>query len=448
VIVVLISWLHVHPFLALIAGTAVLGVVGGLGADGTIDSFTTGLGSTIGSVGVLIALGSMIGGLLADSGGADRVVDAVTSRVGPRALPWAMAGVAALIGLPLFFEVGVVLLVPVVLLVAARARVNVLAVGIPALAGLSVLHGLVPPHPGPLVAIDALHADLGTTLAFGLIVAVPTVVVAGPLFARLVVRWVPLGPPAAPDDVDRDRDEVRLDKPGTATAPDSAVRPRRRVGVGSAVVVVLAPVVLMLLRAIGEVALPDGNGLRAALDVAGQPIVALLVGVVLAMLLLGIPAGLDRRALSGSVGGALPAVAGILLIVGAGGGFKQTLVDAGVGDLVGKAAEGIALSPLVLGWLVAVGIRVATGSATVATITAAGIVAPLAAGLDQPTVALLALAVGAGSLFFSHVNDAGFWLVKEYFGLTVGQTIKSWSLMETIISVLGLLLVLLLSVIV
>jgi GntP family gluconate:H+ symporter len=448
VIVVLISWLHVHPFLALIAGTAVLGVVGGLGADGTIDSFTTGLGSTIGSVGVLIALGSMIGGLLADSGGADRVVDAVTSRVGPRALPWAMAGVAALIGLPLFFEVGVVLLVPVVLLVAARARVNVLAVGIPALAGLSVLHGLVPPHPGPLVAIDALHADLGTTLAFGLIVAVPTVVVAGPLFARLVVRWVPLGPPAAPDDVDRDRREVRLDKPGTATAPDSAVRPRRRVGVGSAVVVVLAPVVLMLLRAIGEVALPDGNGLRAALDVAGQPIVALLVGVVLAMLLLGIPAGLDRRALSGSVGGALPAVAGILLIVGAGGGFKQTLVDAGVGDLVGKAAEGIALSPLVLGWLVAVGIRVATGSATVATITAAGIVAPLAAGLDQPTVALLALAVGAGSLFFSHVNDAGFWLVKEYFGLTVGQTIKSWSLMETIISVLGLLLVLLLSVIV
>jgi GntP family gluconate:H+ symporter len=452
VIVVLISWLHVHPFLALIAGTAVLGVVGGLGAGGTIDSFTTGLGSTIGSVGVLIALGSMIGGLLADSGGADRVVDAVTSRVGPRALPWAMAGVAALIGLPLFFEVGVVLLVPVVLLVAVRARVNVLAVGIPALAGLSVLHGLVPPHPGPLVAIDALHADLGTTLAFGLIVAVPTVVVAGPLFARLVVRWVPLAPPDPADAGERAEAGTGrprpADKPGTAGNPDTAVRPRRQVGVGAAVTVVLAPVVLMLLRAIGEVALPDGNGLRAALDVAGQPIVALLVGVVLAMLLLGIPAGLDRRALSGSVGGALPAVAGILLIVGAGGGFKQTLVDAGVGDLVGKAAEGIALSPLVLGWLVAVGIRVATGSATVATITAAGIVAPLAAGLDQPTVALLALAVGAGSLFFSHVNDAGFWLVKEYFGLTVGQTIKSWSLMETIISVLGLLLVLLLSVIV
>jgi GntP family gluconate:H+ symporter len=181
------------------------------------------------------------------------------------------------------------------------------------------------------------------------------------------------------------------------------------------------------------------------LDVIGDPTVALLAGVVLGLLLLGLPAGMDRRGLSESVGGALPGIAGILLIVGAGGGFKQVLVDAGVGTLIGDWAAAMALSPLLLGWLVAVGIRVATGSATVATITAAGIVAPLAAGLGAPTVALLALAVGAGSLFFSHVNDAGFWLVKQYFGLTVGQTIKSWSLMETIISVVGLLVVLLMS---
>lgn len=187
---------------------------------------------------------------------------------------------------------------------------------------------------------------------------------------------------------------------------------------------------------------------RSVLEVTGEPIVALLVGVVLAMLLLGLPAAMDRRALSGSVGGALLPIAAILLIVGAGGGFTQTLVDAGVGDLVGAYAAGIALSPLVLGWLVAVGIRVATGSATVATITAAGIVAPLATGLDQPTVALPAVAIGAGSLFFPHVDDAGFWLVKEYFGLSVGQTIKSWSVMETIISVVGLLAVLLLAALV
>jgi gluconate:H+ symporter, GntP family len=457
-VVLLISWLQVHPFLALIVGSAVVGIVGGLGAAKTIKSFTTGTGSTLGGVGVLVALGAMIGGLLTDSGGANRVVQAVTARVGPRALPWAMAGVAALIGIPLFFEVGVVLLVPVVLLVAARARVPVLAIGIPTLAGLSVLHGFIPPHPGPLAAISSLKADLGLTLLFGLLCAIPTVLIAGPVFAKIVVRWVPMAPPdeaavhagfgtAAGGAGTEPGSRRPADKPGTATPESPAITTRRGRGVsaGAAVGVVLTPVVLMLLRAIGEIALPSGNILRGVLDVIGDPTVALLAGVVLGMLLLGLPAGMDRRGLSESVGGALPGIAGILLIVGAGGGFKQVLVDAGVGTLIGNWAAAIALSPLLLGWLVAVGIRVATGSATVATITAAGIVAPLAAGLGAPTVALLALAIGAGSLFFSHVNDAGFWLVKQYFGLTVGQTIKSWSLMETIISVVGLLFVLLLS---
>jgi len=442
VIVLLITWLHVHPFLALIGGTAVLGLVGGLGTGGTVESFTGGLGSTVGGVGVLIALGAMIGGLLRDSGGAERLVEAVATRVGPRGMPWALAGVAALIGIPLFFEVGVVLLVPVVVLVAARTRVPVLAVGIPALAGLSVLHGLVPPHPGPLVAIDALGADLGLTLLFGIAVAIPTVIVAGPLFGRIATRWVGIGPPpeSAADAV-ADAEEPRTDPP---TEPPT--EPRRRVGIGAVIAAVLTPVVLMLVRAVAEIALPEDDGVRGVLEIVGEPIVALLVGVLVAMFALGLPSGMDRRGLTDSVGGALPGIAGILLIVGAGGGFKQALIDAGVGGLIGDWAGAANLSPLLLGWLVAVAIRVATGSATVATITAAGIVAPLAAGLPAPTVALLALAIGAGSLFFSHVNDAGFWLVKEYFGLTVGQTIKSWSLMETVISVVGLLLVLLLSV--
>jgi GntP family gluconate:H+ symporter len=469
VIVLLITWLHVHPFLALIAGAAVLGAVGGLGADKTIASFTAGVGSTVGSVGVLIALGAMIGGLLRDSGGADRVVEAVTRRVGPRGMPWALAGVAALIGIPLFFEVGVVLIVPVVVLVAARTRSSVVAIGIPALAGLSVLHGLVPPHPGPLVAIDALHADLGLTLLFGLLVAIPTVIVAGPLFGRVAARWVALPPPADDETAavaggaggTREATAAdpgpeaggrgvaapeRTELSGRTERTELSGRTGRPVRVGAAVAVMLTPVVLMLIRAIAEVTLTAGTPVRSVLDVLGQPIVALLVGVVVAMLALGLPSGMGRRGLTTSVGGALPAIAGILLIVAAGGGFKQTLVDAGVGTLIGQWAAAASLSPLVLGWLVAVAIRVATGSATVATITAAGIVAPLTAGLSPATVALLALAVGAGSLFFSHVNDAGFWLVKEYFGLTVGQTIKSWSVMETIISVVGVLLVLLVSV--
>ena len=196
VVIVLITWLKVHPFLALIFGTATLGVVAGLGVTKTIDSFTTGVGTTVGTVGLLIALGAMIGGLLADSGGADRIVDAVVGRVRGRTLPWAMAGVAALVGLPLFFEVGVVLLVPVIVLVSQRSRVNLLKIGIPALAGLSVLHGLVPPHPGPLVAISALKADLGTTLAFGLLIAIPTVIIAGPVFGNLISRYVVVDAPS------------------------------------------------------------------------------------------------------------------------------------------------------------------------------------------------------------------------------------------------------------
>lgn len=471
-VVVLIAWGKVHPFLALILGAAVLGVVAAVPVDKIVTSFSGGVGSTVGGVGLLIALGAMIGGLLAESGGADGIVERVVGRVSGTALPWAMAGVAALIGLPLFFEVGVVLLVPIVLLVSLRVNVPLIKIGIPALAGLSVLHGLVPPHPGPLVAIDALGANLGQTLALGLLVAIPTVIIAGPVFGNFIARYVPATAPAAllptrrdaaddrsptrPGDgrLDADGDLVTDDdlvnpgtgRPGGAIDEPAGRRSRRSPALWAAVVTVLLPVVLMLLRAIGELTLGEGTAGRKALDIVGTPIIALLAGVIFAMIFLGYRSGFSRTQVSGFLGGSLPPIAGILLIVAAGGGFKQVLVDAGVGNLVADAAEGANLSPLLLGWLVAVGIRVATGSATVATITAAGIVAPLAATLAGPEVALLALAIGCGSLFFSHVNDAGFWLVKEYFGLTVGQTIKSWSVMETIISVVGFLGVLLLDV--
>jgi GntP family gluconate:H+ symporter len=464
-VVVLIVWLKVHPFVSLILGSAVLGVVAGVSALDIVTSFTTGLGATTGSVGLLIALGAMIGGLLTHSGGADRIVNRIVDRVSVRALPWAMGGVAALIGIPLFFEIGVVLLIPVVLLVARRADQPVLRVGIPALAGLSVLHGFVPPHPGPLVAIANLKADLGLVLLFGLIVAIPAVIIAGPLFGSFISQRVAIAHPAplvaagvgaretgttgsaglGPDEDDR----MDLAQP-VAQRPDfTDEHPQRQPSFGSTVVTILLPIVLMLIRAIVELTIDDPkNGLQKVTDVLGTPSVALLIGLIVAMFTLGTAVGFGRERISAITGGALPAIAGILLIVAAGGGFKQLLVDSGVGNLIANWAEGSHFSPLVLGWLVAVGIRLATGSATVATITAAGIVAPLAEGLDRPTVALLALAVGAGSLFFSHVNDAGFWLVKEYFGMTVGQTIKSWSVMETIISVVGLLSVLALSVVV
>ena len=467
-VVLLITAAKFHPFLALILGTAALGVVAAVPPGAIVDSFTKGFGTTVGTVGLLIALGAMVGKLLGDSGGADEIVDTIVGRVGVRGLPWGMALIAAILGLPLFFEVGVVLLVPVVILVARRTGIPLMKVGIPALAGLSVLHGLVPPHPGPLAAISSLNADLGITLLLGLLIAVPTLVISGPLLAPFIARWVPVETPTlvgagagnedarvrtrtAPGDAPDDPPAPGASDAGlvgTQGIASSAPRLSRRPSFAAAIVTITLPVVLMLARALAELTLPDGNGLRTALEVAGNPPVALLAAVLVAMYALGRGSGMDRRQIEASLGGGLPGIASILLIVAAGGGFKQMLVDAGVGTVIGDLAKGAHLSPLLLGWLVAAAIRVGTGSATVATITAAGIVAPLAADLSRPDVALLVLAIGCGSLFFSHVNDAGFWLVKEYFGMTVGETIRSWSVMETVISVVGVVFVLLVSLVV
>jgi GntP family gluconate:H+ symporter len=435
VIVVLITQLKVHPFLALALGSGALGAIAGMSLEKMITSFGNGLGTVVASVGVLIALGSMLGKLLAESGGADQIVDTIISKSSARTLPWAMTLIAVLIGLPMFFEIGLVLLVPVVLLVAKRSGRPLMLLGIPALAGLSVLHGLVPPHPGPLVAVSTVNADLGVTLALGLLVAIPTVIIAGPLFGRVAARWVHAEPPAGL------MDEIPEEEEREEGAP------RRRPGFALTVGTVLLPVVLMLAKAVADVWLDEDGALRTTLDAIGTPLFALLVAVIVAMFTLGLPAGFTKERVSTIVAESLPPIASVLLIVGAGGGFKQTLIDAGVGKAITQAANGANISALLLGWLVAVGIRLATGSATVATISAAGIVAPLAAGMNSSHTALLVLAIGSGSLFFSHVNDAGFWLVKEFFGMSVGQTIKTWSVMETIISVVSIVFILLLNLV-
>ncbi|MER7757431.1 gluconate:H+ symporter [Kitasatospora sp. NPDC097643] len=430
-IVLLITRLKLHPFLALTLGSGLLAAVAGAPFDKLLTSFSTGFGATVAGVGLLIGLGAMLGKLLADSGGANIIADTVLARTGNKALPWAMALIAAVLGLPLFFEVGVVLLIPIVLLVARRGNVPLIRIGIPALAGLSVLHGLVPPHPGPLVAVDALKADLGVTLALGLLIAVPTLIVAGPLFARLAERWVgPLEIPAA-------------------TAPEETAGHERTPSFGAVLVTILLPVVLMLGKALADVVIDDPKALgQRVFDFIGSPLIALLAATLLGMLTLGRAAGFDKARISDTVGRSLGPIAGIVFIVGAGGGFKQTLIDVGVGNAVSEWSSKWHISALLLGWLIAVLIRLATGSATVATITAAGIVAPLAATMSSTHAALLVLAIGAGSLFFSHVNDAGFWLVKEYFGMSVGQTLKSWSVMETVISVVAIALIMPLSLLI
>jgi GntP family gluconate:H+ symporter len=327
------------------------------------------------------------------------------------------------------------MLIPVVLLAVKRTGKPLMLLGIPAVAGLSVLHGLVPPHPGPLIAISAVHAELATTLGLGLIIAVVTVVVCGPLLSLVLAKAVPVGAPQRAGGVD-------------VTSSTSGPEVSRRPSFGITLGTILFPVVLMLSKGLADIIDTDAthpSTARTVFDFIGEPLVALTLAVLVAMVTFGY--SLQRRGstIASRINASVGPVASVILIVGAGGGFKQTLIGAGVGRSVAKLADHSHLSVLVLGYLIAVALRLATGSATVATITAAGIVAPLAGDLSSSHTALLALAIGAGSLFLSHVNDAGFWLVKESFGLTVGQTFRSWSVMETAVSLVGFGSVMLLS---
>ena len=429
----LITVVKLHPFLALIFGALTVGIVAGENDHGA-EILLRRIRSTAAGVGILIALGAMFAKLLADSGGADEIVDTIVGHASPRMLPWAMALVGAIIGLPMFFEIGLVLLIPVIYLVSRRSQLSLITVGIPALAGLSAMHGFVPPHPGPLTAIGLLNADLGITLALGVAVAIPTIIVAGPLFGKLAGRWVVVEAPGH-FDADAFADRTR------AEAPQPSF--------GITLFSVLLPVVLMLGKALVDIFVDDETNWCERFSTAlGTPMIALLIAVIVGMFTLGRGAGMARDEVTKCIESGLPPIAGIILIVAAGGGFKQVLVDTGIGTLLADWAKGAHMSVIVLAWLIAVLIRLATGSATVATITASSLIFGLVEGLPTGQLSLVVLAVGAGSLFFSHVNDAGFWLVNQYFRLTVGQTIKTWSIMETVLSVSGLIVVLLLDLVI
>ena len=301
VIIILITWLKMNPFLALTIGALGVGVAGGLEPTHAVESFAKGFGATMGSVGVLIGLGAMFGKLLADSGGADQIVDTIIGKSSDRMLPWAMAGIGAIIGLPMFFEIGLVLLMPVIFLVSRRSGTSLIALGIPALAGLSAMHGFVPPHPGPLVAVDALGADLGLTLGLGVLVAIPTIVVSGPLFARVATRWVDI---PAPD----------------LFSTDETLTQEKRPSFGLTLATVLLPVVLMLAKTVADIT--ESTGLaRSALDFIGTPLVALLISVLVALFTFGRAGGMEWQKIMDSIGASLGPIAGIVFIVGAGGGF-------------------------------------------------------------------------------------------------------------------------------
>ena len=430
-LVLLITKFKVHPFVALTIAAGFLGLTSGMPVEKVMKAFQDGFGGVLGFVGIILGLGTMLGKLMADSGGADQIAQTLIRLFGKQKVHWAMMFAAFLVGIPLFFEIGFVLLIPLVYIVARRTGVSIVKIGIPLLAGLSAVHGLVPPHPGPLLAIGIFGADIGKTIFYGLLIALPTAIIAGPIYGKWISKYVP-GTPS----------QELMEQIGKESSATNLP------GFGITLVTILLPVFLMLLKTFADVVLPEGNSFRIWMDFIGHPITALLAALLLAFYTFGTARGFDRNKIMKLLDQSLTPVAAIVLIVGAGGGFKQMLVASGVGDLIGNMAVQAQINPIMLAWLVAAVIRIATGSATVATITGAGIVAPVVGLIPGVNRELLVLATGAGSLILSHVNDAGFWLVKQYFNMTVAETFKTWTVMETILSVVGLIFILLLSMVV
>ena len=426
IVVVAIIWLRLPAFLALTIGSFFVGAASGMPLAEVPRAFQQGVGDTLGFVAVVIGLGTVIGKLLAESGGALVVADSLTKALGRGRLDWAMMLSAFLVGLPVFFQVGFVLLAPVLFTLARQTGTPLLRLGIPMAAGLSVAHGLVPPHPGPLAAIERLGADTGRVMLYSICLGLPIAAIAGPVFGRYISRRVTVTPGAMAQQLSALKDAGRS----------------RNLAITLATI--LLPVVLMLAAAIAQMAGPDGPA-RRAFEFLGNPVVAMLIAAVVSLYTFGAACGFDRHTILQFAEASLPPIASVLLVVGAGGGFGRVLNAAGAGTAIATAMQGLHVAPLLLGWIVAALLRLAVGSATVACVTAAGIVAPLLTAMPHINRELMVIAIGSGSLIASHVNDGGFWLVKEYYNTTVAQTVATWTAMETIISVLGLAGVLLLA---
>jgi len=423
-LVALIGPGKINAFVALTLVSLFVGICAGMSLTEVGTKFQDGVGTMLASVAIVVGLGVMLGKLLAESGGAEIIARRLNDFFGPHHADWTMLIVAWIVGLPVFFTVGLVLLAPLAFSLAKQSQLPWARIAIPMLAGLSVAHGLVPPHPGPMAAVAALGADPGKTILYSIALGFPIAVLAGPLFAQ----WIA---PRLPDDF----------RPPVLPEPNQTGR--LLPGFFSSSLTMLCPVLLMLASTVATMQLPPESGLLHVIQFLGHPAVAMLAAVLLAFYTFGYRLGLSRTELLKRTEESLGPAALILLVVGAGGGFNRILIESGVGSAISELAQRARVSPLLLGWLLAAAIRVATGSATVAITTAAGLVAPLAAAQPGTRPELLVCAMGAGSLILSHLNDGGFWFVKEYLRMSVGQTLQIWTVMETVVAVAGLLLVLL-----
>ncbi|MCD8787122.1 gluconate:H+ symporter [Staphylococcus gallinarum] len=434
------SKLRFHPLLALLLTAIFVGFTSGLDIDKIVKSIETGAGSTLGETGVTIALGAMLGKILSDSGASDRIATAILKNATPQRLPWLMALAAFIIGIPMFFEVGLIMLLPLIFTIARKLEDSntikgsaYIAIGVPVIAALCTMHGMVPPHPGPLISVNQFGANIGLTMIYGMICAIPTIIIAGPLYGKFITPRLSVKP---------SNDLLQQ------YTNDSNITTRQPISTALAFSTILVPVVMMLLHAIAGVCFREQSLQYKVFEFLGSPIIAMFIGVLYALLTLGYLRGQDTQQLRDALGSSLKPIAGIMLIIAGGGAFGQVLEDSGVGTSIVHLADQFSLSALLMGWIVAALLSISTGSATVGIVGATNLLFPLIQADSSINVELLTIAIGSGSLFFNYVNHGGFWLVKESFGMSMGETFKTITIVQSIVGLCGLVMVLLLNAVI
>ena len=439
-LLLLIARLRLHPALALMIAALGLGIASGMPLAQVPLSFTAGVGALMGHIAIILGLGAMLGRLLERSGAAIALSNSLIDLFGRRGVPWAMLVLGIVVGMPVFFEVGLVLLMPIVAAAARRSGRAPILLAVPLLAGLSIMHGTVPPHPAAMLAATSYHADLGRTIFFGLVVGIPAAIVAGPVLGWVLMRLQAgqSGLAAAPLSGFPASTAISTT---TGPIPETAEVLPPPAGAVSAVIAILLPIVLIFLGSWADALAAPAGIINHILHFAGSPDVALLIAVLVALIMLGPRIQTDRHhgpeLLRKLAAESFQPIAGAIVILSAAGGLSGVLRDSGAAQATVGLALGAHIPPLILAWLLAAVVRVSMGSATVAMAVASGVLAPMAATTGiRPE--LLVMATGCGSLMLSHVNDSGFWLVQSLFNLTPKQTLATWSLLETVLSIAGL----------
>jgi GntP family gluconate:H+ symporter len=430
----IVSRIKMHPLLALLVVSIGVGFATGMEPGSIVKHLINGAGKTLGAVGVVIALGAMLGKILADAGITEQIAEAILRRASDRMIPWAMTLVAFVVGIPMFFEVGLVVMLPLIFSVARKLESHArfkgsayVYVGVPVISALATMHGMVPPHPGPLTAIATLKTSVGPTMLYGFLAAIPAMILGGPLYGAFISPRMSTKP-----------DQALLDQFTVVEQSGDSRRP----GVGLGVLAALLPAILMLIHAIAEMVLPKGAPTLHLTSFLGNPLIAMLLGVLFAATALVLARGGDAGKLRLALGNSLKPIASIIMIIAGGGAFQEMLTSAKVGEAIVHLTQYVAFPPLILGWLIAMLLSVSTGSATVGIVGAAGLLAPLAGADPSLNLPLLALSIGCGSLFFNYANHAGFWMVKESFGMTMGEATKTISVVQSIVAVIGLVMAL------